>query len=314
MKKIILLAIVVLGLGACTSLNKNTVSYQTSKYDAQKYYVVAGEGPTRSEASKQALANMRSELVTHVPGLAQDDILTDLLANAKVEKVWRDKSVSGKPKRFYALAVLLRKNAHKILTPQMDELDTKLAGLAGEFADPADPLADLKVAYRMQPFSDRRSMLDEAYQFLSGNHQGYEPEHFKPYKNALKEKMAVVSVGVDVQGKESKVMITHVVDALNKMGLGVVDLTDPDQVLSVEILTDVDGYNSKKVEGLVWCSGSAAISLIDQTRGATFSRFNVYERAGTSRAAESMRRSMEAAGEAAAVQITSRLEAYLKTR
>ena len=312
MKKIILLTMVVLGLGACTSLNKNTVSYQMSKYDAQKYYVVAGDGITKSEASKQAMDNMRKELVTHVPGLAQDDILTDLLANAKIEKVWRDKDASSK--HFYALAVLLRKNAQKTLAPHMDELDAKLAGLAGEFADPADPLADLKVAYRMQPFSDRRSMLDEAYQFLSGNHQGYEPEHFKPYKNALKEKMAAVSVGVDVQGKESKAMITHVVDALNKMGLGVVDLTDPDKVLSVEILTDVDGYNSKKVEGLVWCSSNAAISLVDQTRGATFARFNVYERAGTSRAAESMRRSMDAAGEAAAVQITSRLEAYLKTR
>ncbi len=312
MKKIIVLFVAVLGLSACTTLNKNTVSYQTSKYDAAKYYVVPGEGTSKAAASKQALEMMRRDLLTHAPGLQEESLLEDLLANAKVEKVWRDKSV--KSKHYYALAVLSRKNAHKILAPGMDALDVQLAGLAEQFASPADPLADLKVAYRMQPLVEKRARLDEAYQFLTAEHQGYAAEKFTPYKNALKDKMSAVLVGVDVQGRESKVLVTHVVDALNKMGLGVVDIADPDKQLAVEIMTDTDAYNSKKVNGLVWCSSSAAISLVDTTRGATFSRFNVYERAGTSRAADSLRRSMEAVGEAAAVQVSSRLEAYLKTR
>ncbi len=312
MKKIIVLFTAVLGLSACTSLNKNTVSYQTSKYDAAKYYVVAGEGASKAAASENALEMMRRDLLKNAPGLENESLLTDLLANAKTDKVWRDKSIRAK--HYYALAVLSRKNAHKILAPGMDQLDTQLAGLAEQFSSPTEPLADLKVAYRMQPLVERRLKLDEAYQFLSGDHQGYAAEKFNPYKNALKEKMAAVLVGVDIQGRESKVLVTYVVDALNKMGLGVVDIADPDKELAVEILTDTDGYNSKKVQGLVWCSSSAAISLIDATRGATFARFNVYERAGTSRASDSLRRSMEAVGEAAAVQVTSRLEAYLKTR
>lgn len=312
MKKIIMLFTAVLCLSACTSLNKNTVSYQVSKYDSDKYYVIAGEGNTKAAASQNALDMMRRDLLQNAPGMAEDALLDDLLANAKADKVWRDKS--SRTKHYYALAVLLRKNAHKILSPEMDQLDAKLAGLAEQFASPADPLADLTVAYRMEPLVRRRNLLDEAYQFLSTEHQSYEGARFTPYKNALKEKMAAVLVGVDVQGRESKIMITHIVDALNKMGLGVVDISDPDKELAVEIITDTDGYNSKKVEGLVWCSSSAAISLVDTTRGATFARFNVYERAGTSRAADSLRRSMEAVGEAAAVQVTSRLEAYLKTR
>ena len=312
MKKIIVLFVAALGLSACTSLNKNTVSYQASKYDAEKYYVVAGEGNNKDAASKKALAMMRQDLLHNVPGLADEALLGDLLANAKTDKVWRDKSVHAK--HYYALAVLSRKNAHKMLAPEMDQLDVKLAGMAEQFSSPADPLADLKIAYRMQPLVERRARLDEAYQFLSSEHQSYAADKFNPYKNALKEKMAAVRVGVDVQGRESKVMITHIVDSLNKMGLGVVDLSDPEKELTVEILTDTDGYNSKKVSGLVWCSSSAAISLVDNTRNATFARFNVYERAGTSRPADSLRRSMEAAGEAAAIQITSRLEAYLKTR
>ena len=312
MKKIIILLIAAFGVSACTSLNKNTVSYQTSKYDTTKYYVVAAEGATKEEASKTALDALRRALVQNAPELEQEAILTDLMANAKVDKVWRDKN--SQTKNFYALAILSRPNSHKILSPEMDTLDAQLAGLATQFSSPVEPLADLKLAYRMQPLVARRNVLNDTYQFLSADHQGYETARFMPYKNALKEKMAAVLVGVDVQGRESKVMVTHVVNALNQMGLGVVDMSDPDKQLSVEIATDVDVYDSRKVEGLIWYSSQAAISLIDATRGATFPRFNVYERAGTSRAADSMRRSMEAAGEQAAKQITARLEAYLKTR
>lgn len=312
MKKTVVFFAAVLGLSACTSLNKNTVSYQTSKYDTVKYYVVAGEGSSKAAASKNALEMMQRDLLKNAPGLENNGLLADLLANANTEKIWRDKD--ARTKHYYALAVLSRKNAHKILAPEMDQLDAQLEGLAKQFSSPVEPLVDLKIAYRMQPLVEARGKLDEAYQFLSGAHQGYAAEKFNPYKNALKEKMSAVLVGVDVQGQESKVLVTYVVDALNKMGLGVVDIADPDKQLAVEILTDTDGYNSKKVNGLVWCASSAAISLVDATRGATFARFNVYERAGTSRAADSLRRSMEAVGEAASVQVTSRLEAYLKTR
>ena len=199
MKKIIVLFVSVLGLGACTSLNKNTVSYQTAKYDGAKYYVVAGEGTSKAAASQNALEMMRRDLVANVPGLESESLLTDLLANANVGKVWRDKSVRAK--HYYALAVLSRQNAHKILAPGMDRLDALLAGLAGQFSTPAEPLADLKIAYRMQPLVEERAKLDEAYQFLSKGHQGYAPETFTPYKNALKEKMSAVLVGVDVQGR-----------------------------------------------------------------------------------------------------------------
>ena len=312
MKRIIVCLSAALVLCACTTLNKNTVSYQTSKYDTAKYYVVAGAGETKDAASQNALDTMRQALVKNAPALEKDNVLTELMANAKVDKVWRDKSAANK--HYFALAVLNRKNAHQILAPEMDQLDSKLAALAAQFSSPAEPLADLRLAYRMQPLVERRALLDDTYQFLSANHNGYAADVFLPYKNALKEKMAAVLVGVDVQGKESKVMITYVVDALNKMGLGVVEISDPDKQLSVEIMTDTDGYDSKKIEGLVWCSSSAAISLVDTTRKATFARFNVFERAGTSRASESLRRSMEAAGEQAAKQITARLEAYLKTR
>ena len=311
MKKWMTLLLVV-GLGACSGLNKNTVSYHLNKYDAAKYYVVAGEGSTKEEASQNALENLRREIVQNAPAAAQQGLVNDLVANSEVEQVWRDKD--AKTKHFYALAVLRRENAHKILAPQLDQADAALAGLAAQFATPAEPLADLRIAYRMQPVITRRQALDEAYQYLSASRAGYKPEVFAPYKTALKEKLAAVLVGLDVQGESSNVFVTYVVDALNQMGLGVVDKNNPDKVLTVEIETDIDGYNSPKVKGLVWVSSSASVSLIDTSRGATFSRFNVHERAGTTRAADSLRRSMQGAGEQAAQQIAARLEAYLNTK
>ncbi len=311
MKKIMVMFAAV-GLCACAGLNKNTVSYHMNKYDGSKYYVVAGEGQTKAEASQNALDNLRRNIIQHVPAIESQGILNDLVANSEVEKVWRDKEASSK--HFYALAVLRRDNAHKILVPQLDQTDALLAGLSAQFATPAEPLADLRIAYRMQPLVTRRTTLDEAYQFLASERASYKPEVFAPYKNALKEKLAAVLVGVDVQGKESKVMVSYVVDALNQMGLGVVDISDPDKVLAVDIQTDVDGYDSKKIKGLIWVSTSAAVSLVDAPRGVTFARFNVYERAGTSRAEDSLRRSMQSTGEQAAKQIQTRLEAYLNTK
>lgn len=311
MKKIVLCA-AALFLGACAGMNKNTVNYQMNEYDAAKYYVVAGEGMSKEEASQNALENMRREMVQQAPAAANQGVVTDLMANAEVEKTWRDQDFSGK--HYYALAVLPRAKARKVLSPLLDQEDAKLEGLAAQFANPPQPLADLKIAFKMQQPVSRRAALDEIYQFLDASRQSYRPEVFTPFKTILQDKLAAVLVAVDVQGVQSEVLVTYVVDALNRMGLGVTDAANPDKVLSVQIVTDVDAYDSEKVQGLVWCSSGASISLVDVGRGVTFARFNVHERAGTSREEDSLRRSMQSVGEQAAVQIAARLETYLKTK
>ena len=310
MKKLLIVTTAVL-LCACSGVNKKTVSYQTAKFDAQQYYVVAGEGADKKAASNQALANMKRELAAHTAVVAGNNVVTDLMANATVEKAWRASKNEGK--HYYALAVLPREKANSVLVPLLNQADGQLASLAQQFATPADPLADLKVAYKMQPIIEKRTALDGTYQFVN-QHESYNPQAFAPYKDLFKQKMAAVLVGVDVDGNESATLVTYVVDALNKMGLGVVDMSDPDKVLFVKIQTEVDGYYSKKVEGLIWVTSNAYVSLIDTQKDVTFARFNVSQRAGTTRQADSIRRSMQAAGEQAAQEITARLEAYLKNK
>lgn len=311
MKKWGLLGLTVL-LTACSSLNKNTVSYQMSRYDATEYYTVAGEGMTKEEASSNALENMRREMVQRAPSAESLGVIGDLTANAKVEKVWRDNQANTK--HFYAIAALKRENARKILEPLLDQADTKLAGLASQFAEKEDPLSDLKIAYKMQPLTLRRSALEELYTFLSADGKGYKTEEFVQYKNIFKSKLAAVNAAVDMTGEHSETFITYVVDSLNRMGLGIVDSSAEEKALLVTVVAEVDGYESKKVDGLVWVSSGAAVSLKDVQRGVVFARFNVHERAGTSRAQDSLRRSMQGAGEQAALQTVEKLETYLKTR
>ena len=311
MKKLLTLSTALL-LCACGGLNKKTVSYQMGKYDSAQYYVVAGDGVDKKASAQNALDNMKRELVSHAPGAVDTNVFTDLMANASVEKTWRAPKNEGK--HFYSLAVLSREKAKAVVTPLLNQADAQLAGLSHQFATPADPLADLKVVYKMQPIIARRAALDDVYQFVDASRQSYMPDTFAPYKNIYKEKLAAVLVGVEIEGNESAVLTTYIVDALNKMGLGVVDMSDPDKVLFVKIQTEVDGYYSKKVEGLYWVTSSAAVSLIDAQKDVTFSRFNVSERAGTSRQADSLRRSMQAVGEIAAQEIQPRLETYLKNK
>ncbi len=311
MKKIIVLSAAALLLSACSGLNKKTVSYQVAKWDASKYYVVAGEGSSKKDSAQNALERMQQELHQHTPATALG-VTGDLMANASVKKTWRDPETAAK--HYYSLAVLPRKNAQTVLTPLLNQTDAQLGGLAAQFSDPADPLADLKVAYKMQPLVQRRKELDEVYQFVDESSRSYMPETFGPYRNILKQKMAAVLVGIEGEGRESTVMVTYVVDALNKMGFGVVQEENPNQVLTVKVQTEVEGYNSKKINGLIWCTSSAAVSLIDAAQGATFSRFNVSQRAGTTRREDSLRRSMQTAGEQAAREIEARLETYLNSK
>lgn len=311
MKKVLTGVVSVLLLCACSSLNKNTVSYQKAKWDANKYYVVAGDGASKKSSAQQALDNMKRELALHAPAQSVE-FLPDLMANAAVKKTWRDHEATSK--HYYSLAVLPRENAQTVLTPSLNQLDAQLGGLAQQFSTPADPLADLKVAYKMQPLLEQRAAIDELYQFVDAAHQTYMPETFTPYKSVLKQKMSAVLVGIDGEGKDSAVMVSYIVAALNKMGFGVVDNDNPAKVLTVKLQTEVDGYNSKKVNGLIWCTSSAAVSLIDEENKAVFSRFNVSQRAGTTRRADSLYRSMQAAGEQAATEIAARLENYLKNK
>ncbi len=302
-----------LGLCACASVNKNTVSYQMSKYDQQVYYVIAGEGDTKSAAAADARMNMRKNIELNVVDAKEIAQVEDLLANAKIVKTWRDKSQSQN-KHYLSLAVLKRATAQKILEAPINDTDAQLGALATQLQATEDKFAGLRAAFAMDPLIAKRNILEDLYVFVSEEHKGYETERFNLYKKAYNDRLANVKVSVSVQGQDNKELLSRITDAINQLGLSVVLDNDPAAQLAVEVEAEVDGYQSDKVKGLEWADTSAAVSLRDVQNGGTFARFNVHDRAGTSRPANSVRKSMESIGDKAATEIVQRLTNYLKTK
>ena len=312
MKKWLIL-ISAFGLCACAGINKNTVSYQMSKYDPAVYYVVAGDGNTKQAAVDSAHAQMLKNLQQNVPDVT---VLTqqveDLLANTKTGKVWRDKS--RQEKHYFALAVLKRATAEKILQAPADSLDAQLGALAMQLQATEDKFAGLRTAFAMEPLIIKRNILQDLYVFISQEHQGYEAARFDNYKKLYNDRLSAVKVAAVVRGEENAVLLSLITDAVNQMGLSVVGPEDETALLSVEVDAQVDGYQSERLKGLEWAATSAAVSLRDLQAGTTFARFNTYDRAGTGRRADSLRKSMQGVGEKAASEIVDRLTAYLKTK
>ena len=312
MKKITIL-LAALGLAACAGVNKNTVSYQMGKYDQTIYYVVAGEGAEKELAAENALANMRQSFYQNVPASKDLEQIKDIMANVSVEKIWRDKS-SKEQKNYFALAVLKRQTAELILQVPANALDARLGALAAQLQATEDKFAGLRAAFSMQPLIEQRNVIQDVYVFVSETQAGYETQRFENYKKLYNDRLASVKVAAIVRGEENAVLLSLITDAVNQMGLSVVDSENAGALLSVEVDAQVDGYGSERLKGLVWAATSAAVSLRDLQAGTTFARFNVYDRAGTGRKADSLRKSMEGVGEKASAEIVKRMTDYLKTK
>lgn len=303
-----------LSMCACASMNKNTVSYQMSKYDPQVYYVISGDGADKEQASTVALANMHQNMVQNVPNANQaEQQIKDIVANAKIGKAWRDKS-SKDVKHYFALAVVKRQTAEGILQAPINEIDARLGALATQLQATEDKFAGLRAAFAMEPLLARRNVLQDLYIFVSANHTGYETERFNTYKKLYQERLAAVKVATAVRGEENVILLSRITDALHKMGLSTVEAGNEKALLSVEVETQVDEYKSDRLKGLEWVATSAVVSLRDLQENATFAQFNVNDRAGTGRRQDSLRKSMESTGDKAAAQVTARLTDYLKTK
>lgn len=312
MKKVLLLVLAAGFLAACSSINKNTLSYKLSRYDQTRYYAVGGEGSTKEAAGENAKTNMRRAIEMNVVDVNTINVLDDVLSNARVDKVWRDKS--RKDKHYLAIVTLEREPVLKQLAVPIANLDNQLGSLAVQFSNPTQKFADLKIVFRMQPLVVKRNVFEELYQFINFEGAGYNSEAFNKYKQQIAEKLAAIKVSLYIEGTQSEVLTSYIVNAVNELGLSPVLGKADDASLAVRIVTETDPYDSTRLQGLAWNSSSAAINLVDEETGGTFARFSVHERVGTSRAADSLRRSMLAVGEKAAPQVKEKLLNYLKTK
>ncbi|WP_428897014.1 hypothetical protein Dip518_000799 [Parelusimicrobium proximum] len=306
MKKIFALLCAVIILSACSTLNKNTLSYRMSKVEGEKYLSALGSGSTKDAAKTNAKEEMRKMLTSTNAGSMP--IVADLYNQAFIKDSWKEKN----QKKYYAIAVVERKVAKGLLENNFMTLDNQISGLAKNFELEADKFVRIKTAMKIQPLLERRNGLQDLYQLLDFNGLGYQTEKYSSLKNIVYNSMNSVKISLTVLGANSEVLHTHVINALNEMGLSVAINEKSD--ISIDVNSEIDDYPSKKVDGLMWAQATASIGLKDMDTGGVFARFSISERQGASRASDAIRRTMDDIGKRAEGEIKTRLYNYLEKR
>ncbi len=303
MKKALVFGLVAL-LAACSTVNKNTLSYKLSKVNGEKYLTAASMGATKDAASKNAIAEINKRL-TAAGGNGQ--LVSDIANHSFIEDTWKDKAT----KQYYAVAALERKVGKQMIEGEIGNLDGQLDGLSKLFAT-SDKFGAIKTAVKIQPLIEQRNNLQNLYEVLDYNGQGYQAEKYVYLKNALYDSMSKVKISLKVLGANSNVLHSHIINGVNEMGLSVA-INEPADI-SIDVNSEINEYPSKVVNGLMWCRGTTTVSLKDVATGGIFATFSKSDRQGSARADEAVDRTMNSIGEMAEVEMKVRITNYLAKR
>ncbi|MGB2578566.1 hypothetical protein AAIR98_000485 [Elusimicrobium simillimum] len=306
MKKILALLLAVAVMGACSTVNKNTLSYRLSKVNGEKFITGVGNGATKAEAEQKAKEDIKK--IFDGSNAADMPVVADIYNHAFIEKTWKDK----KTKTYYSIAALERQVAKDMLKNSLTSLDLQISGLVSKYKLTQDKFAKIKTSLKIQPLIIRRNALEDLHEKIDYNGQGYDPQNFASLKNIVYESMNEVKISLNVLGKNSEILHTHIINSLNQMGLSVAINEAAD--IAVDVNSEITEYPSKKVEGLMWCSATATVGLKDVATGGVFARFSISGRQGSSRSEEAVKRTMDDIGKSSAEEISKRMYDYLERR
>jgi len=306
MKKILAVLLAAAFIAGCSTANKNTLSYKLSKIDTEKYLTGTGSGATKDDASAKAKADIKK--IFDASSVANEPVVADIYNHAFIKETWKDK----KTQTWYAIALLERKVGKDMLKNNLDALDNQLSGLAGQFKNDQDKFAKIKTALKIQPLLVQRNGFEDLYEKIDYNGAGYDPQNFAALKNIVYESMNQVKFSLNVLGKNSEILHTYIIDALNKMGLTVALNETSD--IAIDVNSEIVEFPSKKVNDLYWCSATATVSLKDTATGGIFGRFSISDRQGSFRSDEAVKYTMNAIGKKAGDEITAKIYDYLERR
>lgn len=305
MRKIFMLGLAVMLSAACSTVNKNTLSYKLSQVNGEKFLTTSASGDTKNAAEAAAKQEMNARLSA---AGANSRLASDIYNHAFIEQAWKDKTT----KRYYAIAALERKVGKDMIVGEITELDGQLNGLARHFDMTTDKFLAIKTALKIQPLVEQRNQLQGLYETLDYNGNGYEAEKYANLKNVLYDSMNKIKISLTVLGKNSEVLHTHLINAVNEMGLAVA-INEPADI-SIDVNSEITEYPSKVVNGLMWCSATGTVGLKDMATGGVFARFSISDRQGSSRSEDAVRRTMDAIGQKAEGEMKTRITNYLEKR
>lgn len=306
MKKIALLAMTAVLAAACSTVNKNTLSYKLSKVNGEKFLTAVSSGfEKKADAEADAKRIMKNRLTA--AGGENDIIVADLYNHAFIQDTWRDKT----NKKYYAIAALERRVGKDMIIKEIHNLDGQINGLASQF-ETADKFGQVRTGLKIQPVIEQRNSFQDLYALLDFGGQGFEADKYNALKKSIYESLNKVKFSLTVKGANSNILHSHIINGLNEIGLSVAINEAAD--ISVDVTSEINEYPSKIVNGLMWCRSTSTIALKDMSTGGIFSTFTVTDRQGSSRAEEAVIRTMDSVGQSSSVEVQTRLLNYLAKR
>ncbi len=304
-------AIIMLGLlltAGCAS-TKNNLNARMEKYPVEEYITKVAVSPVKDTAKHNAAQGLKT-LFDIVPSSKDSDIRREtILSKVAVKEWWKDKDTG----KYYAIAVLERKPAQQIIMPYYKPIDGKLDAVSARINAQQDKYVRLKEAMQMPALLNQREGLDNEYRQLSFDASAFDEEKLYAYRALYNKTFYDIKINSVITGVDDFTVKTFIIDSLNKLGFAVAqDMPNCD----IELLlnTKTDEYPSKTTDGLYWCTSTATVALKDNETKGIFATFSTTERAGSSRAQESQRRSLMAAGEKAAPIVKEKLLDYVETK
>lgn len=296
-------------MAACTISDKNLLSDKMAKYPADQFITKISSDKDKKIAKNTALAELKT-LFNSLPQYDGSALRREtILSNARTVQWWKDKSTD----KYYAIAALERKPALDILAAYYPPIDNSLSGLQSKITGENDKYVRLKNAILMPPLLKQREALDSEYRLISYTSSAFDEDKLYAFKSIYNKTFYDIKINAVLSGLKDNIVKTQIIDALNSLGFGVGEgLSEYDIELGIE--TSVDEYPSQTTDGLYWSTATANVTLKDKQTGGIFAAFSNSQRIGASRAEDATRRSLIAAGQAAAPEIKVKLLEYVEKK
>ena len=308
MKKLLTLSFALLFISACS--NKHVLVKNAEKYPADKYITKVAYANKKDQAKEKALKDIK----TLFNSLPKGDDYTQarrqaILDSAKIVDTWKDKI----NKRYYAMAVIDRNQAEKLIEPAYVQIDSKLKNLADNIEKEPNKWRAVQYALAMEDLFKARQALDDEYKLVSHSELAYQGSNLNGFKTSHAKAFDNIKIIYEFEGFEDKIVKSKVIEAINELGFGVSEVKqDSDVILHMNIV--LDKFPSKTTDGLYWCTATANVNLKEAANGNIFATLSQSQRVGTFRAEEAQRRSQIAAGQVCAPIVKEKLIEYINKK
>ncbi|MBI3553714.1 MAG: LPP20 family lipoprotein [Elusimicrobia bacterium] len=266
------------------------LSGQSSQYPKSAYIIGVGQDATQDKAadrarteiskafslqlsatSRSSASEVDSGKSSSLSQTTSDDVRTStrkVLDGVEISSYWDD----GKG-NVYALAVLNREHALKIITDKLAELDKSVPDLQDQINKSDGKFAKLKLALKLLRLAKSRRHLNADYRVLSPEGKGIPaPEALSGALEQARKAIAAVTIQVETEGVNADVTTSRIMDGLAAYGLKVAEKSGSSADVLVQARSAAQRLEPENITWF-WARGSILVKMSYGSTGEVFTRF-----------------------------------------